>query len=146
MSQTVIRGILERIDDSLDHRAPIPVITPCVWTSTCDHPIKRGFTSEACSALRGQYPDYAVFVYHNTNSVSCKIGDYITTHYELNLMLGFTYGYEVLLMKQGWFELAGDGGDLNFCTDSDPEVTPVVLDGDQYVVDGAQTVCEFLEV
>jgi hypothetical protein len=54
-----------------------------------------------------------VLVYHNQDS-GYDLYDATHAHYELDIGLGFTQGYEVWVFDYGTFELVGDGGYANW--------------------------------
>ncbi|KAJ9143086.1 hypothetical protein NKR23_g6713 [Pleurostoma richardsiae] len=71
------------------------------------------FTTDTVSALLSAYPDKNVVVYYDQDS-GYEFYNGAHRHYELDLELGFTKGYEIWVFDYGWFELAGDGGYQNW--------------------------------
>ena len=87
------------------------------------HSLESHFTQTTVSKLRDHYPTMNVLVFHNQHSVTDFHGGN-HTHYELDIgsILGIvhrTQGYEIWVFDHGDFELAGDGGYINWCFDGD---------------------------
>lgn len=78
--------------------------------------IKADFTGGAVTKLRSAYPSKSVIVYANTDSSACIGKPYIHVHYELPLSDWFasSAGFDILVLDNGWFTLAGDGGFQNW--------------------------------
>lgn len=80
------------------------------------------FVQNSLAQLSQKYPAYNVLIFHDqTSKYSLQSKDpFVHAHYEFNVIsLGpvhiTTKGYEIILFDgPGWFELAGDGGWLNW--------------------------------
>ncbi len=88
------------------------------------HSVESHFTQTTVSKLREHYPTMNVVVFHNQHSVTDFQGGN-HTHYELDIgsILGIihrTQGYEIWVFDSGDFELAGDGGFINWCFGKSP--------------------------
>lgn len=78
------------------------------------HDAENQFTQSTVQNLNSQYPNMNVMIYHDTDSkFNFPNGQH--THYELDIGLGFTEGYEIWVFEQGTFDKVGDGGYINWC-------------------------------
>jgi len=68
------------------------------------------FTQHTVTSLWAQYPGKNILIFHNQNSLYHLSPDAVHLHYELDIGLGFTQGYEIWVFDYGTFSLAGDGG------------------------------------
>ena len=71
------------------------------------------FTVQTVENLRAEYPNKNVLVYHDQDS-GYNLYNAVHSHYELDLLLGFTNGYEIWIFDSGTFELAGARGYVNW--------------------------------
>lgn len=76
------------------------------------------FVKRLLSEMSNSYPDYNILIFHNQDSSFDFSPPYYHEHYELPLKEVFgietTKGYELWLVSDGWFQLAGDGGWQNW--------------------------------
>ncbi|KAJ9612273.1 hypothetical protein H2200_003870 [Cladophialophora chaetospira] len=111
------------------------------------HAVESNFTQTTVDKLRDHYPTMNVMVFHNQDSYTDFNGGN-HTHYELDIgsILGIihrTQGYEIWVFDSGDFELAGDGGYVNWCFDGDydrkgNDVTFYSMNGDERAMRGRE--------
>lgn len=63
--------------------------------------------------LAAKYPKKNILLFHNQKSVA-KLNGGTHTHSELPISFDRTKGYEIWVFDTGSFDLAGDGGELNW--------------------------------
>lgn len=67
-----------------------------------DQAAKEGkFTQDTLDKLLDAYPNKNVIIYHDQDSYRDLSSDAVHAHYELDLLLGFTKGYEIWVFDTG---------------------------------------------
>jgi hypothetical protein len=74
------------------------------------HEAEGAFTQNTVTTLASQLPDKNIVIFHDQDSDTQFSDDAQHVHYELDIGLGFTQGYEIIAFTEGWFRRAGDGG------------------------------------
>ena len=78
-----------------------------------DKDARNKWVHDKVQELAAKNPHKNILIFHNQGSKMQLDGDH-HEHYELPLHHGKTMGYEIHVFDKGWFELAGDGGYLNY--------------------------------
>ncbi|KAK5166984.1 uncharacterized protein LTR77_007713 [Saxophila tyrrhenica] len=93
----------------------VDVYTALMGLANSDWEREAAFTQGTVANSMSQAPTKNVLVYHDQGSTFTPSGDVQHEHYQLDLDLGGTKGYEILVFDSGTFKLAGDGGFINWC-------------------------------
>jgi len=107
----IIGTIISVVNDVI---GAIGIITDLIDFDNKAHAAESNFTQQMVISLGNQYPDKNRLVFHNQHSTYNLSPDAVHVHHELDIGLGFTYGYEIWVFDYGTFELAGDGGFINW--------------------------------
>jgi len=119
----IIGVIVDVVNDVIE-----AIITDIVNFENDAHAAESNFTQQTVISLGNQYPDKNRLIFHDQDSTYNLSPDAVHVHHELDIGLGFTYGYEIWVFDSGTFERAGDGGYINWAfagcfTQQDADVT-----------------------